>query len=147
MRSVALSRGSVLLAMLGALVLAHAAGASRAPTSSEKTAIARAAQSFFTGWYYGSTSPIRVRVSHVRISTADPNWASASVSGPAAKGRPALAGPGSILLWHAPGGPGERAGALTRSWVVVSPRYTGEYAWCGIAPTRVTVDLGANYGC
>jgi hypothetical protein len=126
---------------------ASVAGASRGPTASEKTAIARSVQGFFSDWYYGSGSTIRVHVGGIRISSADPNWARAAVSGPKVAGRQPPAASAPVLLWHAPGSPHGPSDAATRQWVVVSPRYSAEYAWCGIAPPRVTVDLGANYGC
>jgi hypothetical protein len=136
-----------LTALAAVLVLstAPAAFGSRAPTSEQSTAIGHAVDSFFSGWYYGSSSTVHVHTVRIRIASADGNWASAVVSGPARSGRSAPSGP--LLLWHAPGSPNSPAGGPARQWIVVSPRYSAEFAWCGIAPRSVTVDLGADYGC
>jgi hypothetical protein len=133
------------------LMLAPPASASRPANRVERADITTAVQAFFSQWYYGSQSKT-VHVHGVRVSSADPDWAVASVSGPTARGRFPLTGPYQVvLLWHATGGPhshGEGPGG--RRWIVTEAGVgMGEYFGCGIAPPRVTSDLlrSTNGGC
>ena len=140
-------------AVLGgaALVLVPAASASRVPTAGEAKEIGQAVQGFYSQWYYPVSSSTLVKVSGVRVSSADPAWASAYVSGPKAAGRNPLTGPYRVvLLWHAPGSPGATDGPGGRRWIVAEAGVgMGEFFGCAIAPDAVNADLfrSMNGGC
>jgi hypothetical protein len=134
------------------LVLAAPALGSRKPTSAELKDITSQVRGFYSDWYYPQGSMDQVHVGSVRISTANPDWAVAHVSGPTSKGRAALSPDhGTVLLWRATGSPNVPgpSGAASRRWIVAYAGFMAEYAWCGIAPQAVTVDLlhNGNYGC
>lgn len=141
-----------LIPILVALVAAATAGtatASRLPSRSESAAIASSVKFFLADWYYAGTSPPAIRVSGIRISSPSPNWALVVVSAPAAHGRPAIQRT-ELLVWHATGSPNvpDASGRLSRRrWVVVTPRLSMEYSWCGVPPIAVSRDLAVNLGC
>ena len=139
------------MSVLGFAVLGIASPcseAARQPTPSEGRAIRSTVEGFVAGWYYATYSPVRVKVSGIRVSTADRDWAMATIAAPAGYGRPAL--DDVLLLWHAPGSPellGPSGRGTGRAWVVVSGRVSMEYSWCGIPPAAVARDLNGNLGC